>query len=154
MYENSPLKITSAPSTCISVSDYTNQKIRFKRSWKTSSFSSNIPPATSTKRLLSFFIRSRVVVDWRVASKFVLRNSLAQSERASQRVCFLSGKTVYKLLLRTTAARDFISKGASGSMMTVVRQTPYLSGSPSLILPSSASATLRASLSWPKTICN
>jgi hypothetical protein len=77
MYEKRPLKITKAPSTYISASEFTNVKIKLSKSWKTSSFSSNIPPATSTRRLLSFFIKSFVVVVWIVASKLVFKNSFA-----------------------------------------------------------------------------
>lgn len=121
MYENRPLKITKAPSTYISASEFTNVKIKLSKSWKTSSFSSNIPPATSTRRLLSFFIKSFVVVVWIVASKLVFKNSFACWERASQRVYFFSGRTVPRLLLSTTAAKDLISKGAAASMITAVR---------------------------------
>ena len=105
----------------MSTSELTNKKTRFKRSYQTSSFSSNIPPATSTRRLLNFLIKSFVVVFLIVSSKFVFKNPLASPERVYQRVYFFSGKTVPKLLLKTTAAKDLISKGASGSMMTPVR---------------------------------
>jgi hypothetical protein len=105
----------------MSMSEATNSQTKLRRSYQTSSFSSNIPPATSTRRLLSFLIKSLVFVIFMVASKLVFKYSFACAESASQRVYFLSGITVPKLLLRMTAAKDLISNGASGSKITAVR---------------------------------
>jgi hypothetical protein len=71
--------------------------------------------------LLNFLIKSFVLVVLIDSSKFDFKNPFASPESASQRVYFFSGKTVPKALLKTTAANDLISNGASGSMMTPVR---------------------------------